>query len=143
MASQAHIPTTPAAQIPATTQANAPCRADLALIGTSLRTAERDGVNAVIDFSVVHSAAISYCRDASLIPGSATISKVNQKVVRYRQQYLDDHDNSNFIPFIVENGGTFGRDAEAAFSKICNIAYRPTDGTKQIVDCTLLEIKFY
>ena len=54
MAAQAHIPTTPAAQIPDTTQANAPCRADLALIGTSLRTTERDGVNAVIDFSVVH-----------------------------------------------------------------------------------------
>ena len=120
MAAQAHIPTTPAAQITNTAQANAPCRADLALIGTSLRTADRDGVNAVIDFSVVHSAAKSYCRAASLIPGSATASKVNQKIARYRQQYLD-HDNSNFIPFIVENGGTFGRNAEEAFSKICNI----------------------
>jgi len=120
MAAQAHIPTTPAAQIPNTAQANAPCRADLALIGTSLRTADRDGVNAVIDFSVVHSAATSYCRAASLTPGSATVSKANQKIARYRQQYLD-HDNSNFIPFIVENGGTFGRNAEEAFSKICNI----------------------
>ena len=120
MATQAHIPTTPAAQVPDIAQANAPCRADLALIGTSLRTAERDGVNAVIDFSVVHPAAVSYCREASVTPGNTTISKANLKIARYRQQYLS-HDNSNFIPFIVENGGTFGRHAEEAFSKICNI----------------------
>ena len=74
----------------------------------------------MIDFSVVHPAAISYCRDASRTPGSATVSKANHKNARYRQQYLN-HDNSNFIPFIVENGGTFGRNAEEAFSKICNI----------------------
>ena len=120
MAAQAHIPTTPAAQIPDIAQANAPCRADLALIGTSLRTAERDGVNAVIDFSVVHPAAVSYCREASVTPGSTAISKANLKMARYRQQYLS-HDNSNFIPFIVENGGAFGKHAEEAFSRICNI----------------------
>ena len=43
-----------------------------------------------------------------------------RKEAQYRQQYLE-HDNSNFIPFIIENGGAFGRDAEEAFSKICNI----------------------
>ena len=120
MAAQAHIPTTPAAQLSNIEQGNEPCRADIALIGTSLRTAERDGVNAVIDFSVVHPAAISYCRDASRTPSSITTNKATQKNARYRQQYLN-HDNSNFIPFIVENGGTFGRDAEEAFSRICNI----------------------
>jgi hypothetical protein len=120
IAAQAHIPSTPAAQIPGIDPGNLPCRADIALIGTSLRTAERDGVNAVIDFSVVHPAAVSYCKDASRAPRSVTANRATQKNTRYRQQYLN-HDNSNFIPFIVENGGIFGRDAEEAFSKICNI----------------------
>ena len=120
MAAQAHIPTTPALQIPDIQQGNEPCRADIALIGTSLRTAEIDGVNAVIDFSVVHPAAASYCKDASRTPRSITANRAILKNARYRQQYLN-HDNSNFIPFIIENGGTFGRDAEEAFSKICNI----------------------
>ena len=111
MATQAHIPTTPAAQIPDTEHHNEPCRADIALIGTSLRTAERDGVNAVIDFSVVHPAALSYCGEASRTPRSITASRAMRKEAQYRQQYLN-HDNSNFIPFIVENGGAFGRDAE-------------------------------
>ena len=53
-------------------------------------------------------------------PRSVTANRATQKNARYRQQYLN-HDNSNFIPFIVENGGIFGRDAEEAFSKICNI----------------------
>jgi hypothetical protein len=66
MATQAHIPTIPAAQIPDAENRNEPCRADIALIGTSLRTAERDGVNAVIDFSVVHPAAHSYCSEDSI-----------------------------------------------------------------------------
>ena len=120
MATQAHIPTTPAAQIPDAEHHNEPCRADIALIGTSLRTAQRDGVNAVIDFSVVHPAALSYCGEASRTPRSITASRAMRKEAQYRQQYLN-HDNSNFIPFIVENGGAFGRDAEEAFSKICNI----------------------
>ena len=120
IAAQAHIPSTPAAQIPGIDPDNVPCRADIALIGTSLRTAERDGVNAVIDFSVVHPAAVSYCKDASRAPRSITASRATLKNERYRQQYLN-HDNSNFIPFIVENGGTFGRHAEETFSKICNI----------------------
>ena len=77
-------------------------------------------MNAVIDFSVVHPAAVSYCKDASRAPRSVTANRATQKNTRYRQQYLN-HDNSNFIPFIVENGGIFGRDAEEAFSKICNI----------------------
>ena len=51
---------------------------------------------------------------------TATANKETQKNSRYRQQYLN-HDNSNFIPFIVEYEGTFGRNAEEAFSKICNI----------------------
>jgi hypothetical protein len=121
IAAQAHIPSTPAAQIPGVIDpGNVPCRADIALIGISLRTAERDGVNAVIDFSVVHPAAVSYCKDASRAPRTATANKETQKNSRYRQQYLN-HDNSNFIPFIVENGGIFGRNAEEAFNKICNI----------------------
>ena len=36
------------------------CRPFLALIGASLRTAERDGINAVINFNVVHPVEISY-----------------------------------------------------------------------------------
>ena len=39
IAAQAHIPSTPAAQIPGIDPDNVPCRADIALIGTSLRTA--------------------------------------------------------------------------------------------------------
>ena len=52
---------------------------------------------------------------ASRAPRSVTANRATQKNARYRQQYLN-HDNSNFIPFIVENG-----DAEEAFSKLCNI----------------------
>ena len=78
------------------------------------------GVNAVIDFSVVHPASVLYCKDASRTPRSITTNKAILKNARYRQQYLN-HDNSNYIPFIIENGGTFGRDAEEAFSRICNI----------------------
>jgi len=100
-------------------------RADICLVGTSLRSDERDGISGVIDVSIVQPAAPSYCASAAKHPRHTTRLKEALKNARYKNAY-QQLDNSNFIPFVIENGGTFGEQAEKAFSTICNLIARET-----------------
>ena len=124
LAKQARIPVTSPEQVLTPGIADRG-RADLCLVGISLRSDERDGVSGVIDVSIVQPAAPSYCANAARHPQHTTRLKENIKNTRYKNAY-QQLDNSNFIPFVIENGGTFGEQAKKAFSKICNLIARET-----------------
>ena len=99
--------------------------ADICLVSTSLRSDERDGISGVIDVSIVQPAAPSYCANAARHPGYTTKIKETIKNAKYKNAY-QQLDNSNFIPFVIENGGSFGEQAKKAFSTICNLIARET-----------------
>ncbi len=124
LAKQARIPVASPEQVttPGMTERG---RADICLVGTSLRSDERDGISAVIDVSIVQPAAPSYCANAAKHPRYATRLKENIKNTRYKNAY-QQLDNSNFIPFVIENGGRFGEEAEKVFRTICNLIARET-----------------
>jgi hypothetical protein len=122
LAKHARIPITPPAQVSLSTDRSRG-RADLRLVDVSLNSAERDGVSAVIDVSIVHPAAPSYCAQASKNPHYASKLKEKLKTDRYKIPYLN-FDNSNFRPFVVENGGTLGPEAQNVFRTICTIIAR-------------------
>jgi hypothetical protein len=70
LARQAHIQTTPAPPISDVSERNPTKQlaADLMLIDVSLREQNRDGGNVALDFSMVTSAAITYCGKSATIP---------------------------------------------------------------------------
>jgi hypothetical protein len=122
-AKQARISIIPPAQVEVSRNERA--RADICLAGVSLRTNERDGVSGVIDVSIVHPAALSYCNRAARTPHYATKLKEDIKNARYKDAY-QQLDNSNFMPFVIENGGTFGVEADKVFKTICSLIARET-----------------
>jgi hypothetical protein len=123
-AKEARIPITPPAQVVVPRNSER-ARADICLAGVSLRTNERDGVSGVLDVSIVHPAALSYCSRAARTPHYATKLKEDLKNTRYKEAY-QQLDNSNFMPFVIENGGTFGVEANKVFKTICSLIARET-----------------
>ena len=122
LAKQARIPVISPEQV-TTPGAADRGRADICLVGVSLRSDERDGIFGVIDVSIVQPAAPSYCANASKYPRHTTRLKEAIKNSRYKNAY-QQLDNSNFMPFVIENGGSFV--IEKVFSTICNLIARET-----------------
>ncbi len=73
-----------------------------------------------IDFSMVTSAAMTYCCKSATIPLYAAELREKAKLQKYADGYKDKH-NIHFIPVVFESGGAFGGKAWEVFNKICNI----------------------
>jgi len=122
LARQAHIQTTPAPPISDVSE-QTPTKqvaADLMLIDVSLREATKDGDNVALDFSMVTSAAMSYCGKSSTTPLHAAGLREKAKIQKYADAYKVKH-NIHFIPVVFESGGVFGEKAQDVFRKICNL----------------------
>jgi uncharacterized membrane protein YgcG len=122
LARQAHIQTTPAPPISDVSERNPTKQlaADLMLIDVSLREPNKDGGNVALDFSMVTSAATTYCGKSATIPLHAAEHREKAKLQKYADAYKDKH-NIHFIPVVFESGGAFGEKAQDVFSKICNL----------------------
>ena len=125
LARQAHIQTTPAPPISDVSERNPTKQlaADLMLIDVSLREPNKDGGNVALDFSMVTSAATTYCGKSATIPLHAAEHREKAKLQKYADAYKDKH-NIHFIPVVFESGGAFGEKAQdilLVFSKICNL----------------------
>ena len=124
LARQAHIQTTPAPPISDVSERNPTKQlaADLMLIDVSLRepTAGKDGGNVALDFSMVTSAAMTYCGNSAALPLHAAGEREKAKMLKYADAYKEKL-NIHFIPVVFESGGAFGVKAQDVFGKICNL----------------------
>ena len=122
LARQAHIQTTPAPPISDVSERNPTKQlaADLMLIDVSLREANRDGGNVALDFSMVTSAAATYCGKSATTPLHAAGLREKTKIQKYSDAYKVKH-NIHFIPVVFESGGVFGEKAQDVFRKICTL----------------------
>ena len=86
------------------------------LIDVSLREQNRDGGNVALDFSMVTSAAITYCGKSATIPLHAAEHREKAKLQKYADAYKNKH-NIHFIPVVFESGGAFGENAQTYLTK--------------------------
>ncbi len=89
------------------------------LIDVSLQKPNKDGGNMALDFSMVTSAAMTYCGKSATILLHAAEHREKAKQQKYADTYKDTH-NIHFIPVVFESGGAFGEKAWEVFNKICN-----------------------
>ena len=122
LARQAHISTTPAPPISDVSERNPTKQlaADLMLIDVSLREPGKDGGNVALDFSMVTSAAATYCGKSAKVSLHAAALREKAKMLKYADAYKEKH-NIHFIPVVFESGGAFGEKAQEVFGKICNL----------------------
>ena len=121
---QAHIATTPAPPISDVSERNPTKQltADPMLIDVSLRETGKDGGNVALDFSMVTSAAATYCGKSAKASLHAASLREKAKMLKYADAYKEKH-NIHFISVVFESGGVFGKGAKAqdVFGKICNL----------------------
>jgi hypothetical protein len=123
LARQAHIQTTPAPPISDVTPTKQ-LAADLMLIDVSLQSPNNDGGNVALVFSMVTSAAMTYCCKSATIPLHAAELRDKAKLQKYADAYKDKH-NIHFIPVVFESGGAFGEKAWEMFNKIWSATKSP------------------
>ncbi len=64
-----------------------------------------------LDFSMVTSAAMTYCGKSAIIPLHAPELREKAKLQKYADAYYKNKHNIHFIPVVFESGGAFGEKA--------------------------------
>ena len=102
--------------------------ADVMLIDVLLWKPGRDGKSVAIDFSILTSAAESYCKDTTACGGTSRGPKG-----KYILTVIQGYGRRTLQTFrvVLESGSVFGMRAQEVFQRICDLSHNQRDKADQ------------